>query len=317
METYKDLRELFEARKNDGPDALLARISAFFEEAGSRYREGQLSEEAFYLATYYGRGFGDASLYERLWETKGVFVDQRQLSRVKAFRTAWTAWKRDGAIPEEPWARQCVRSSGSLADAVEWVFRVIDVCKVPLCAFDAIPISDVGVFPRVMWTQDGGEAWIVFTPKCLDDGGLLRDPAPRGKTCRLRFEGGITASLTVKTAAENGQGGWRYTCVGTVSDYVETPQELRLETVGAGELALTFGRRAASEWRLVSHTALVPIPHSKWAKFNEVHFAFSLRRETEYRILRLPYLLGGAADAPAPQGAENGARKPGRIVKLF
>lgn len=314
MKMYKDLSELFSARENDDPDVLLAQIAAFFNEAGKLYRSGLITEEEFYLTTYYCSG---TSLYEQLWKKKGVFVNQSQIPRVKAFKEAWTAWKKDGIIPVETWFKQCIRCNGSLEDAVEWVFKVIDVCKIPFCEFEAIPIADVGVFPNVMWRHDSREEWIIFTPQCLDDGGLLRDPAPQGKEYRLRFADGTIASLTVKTAEGNGPNDRYFTCVGTVSNYVEKQQLVEIETSSSGYLNLTFGRRAASEWKLISHTALTPIPHSKWARFNEVHFAFSMRRETEYRILRLPYLLGTTGDDSSPRGEENSALKQGKILKLY
>lgn len=317
MKTYKNLSELFSARKNDDPDALLAQIAAFFNEAGKLYRSGLISEEEFYLTTYYYGGSGWTTLYEQIWEMKGVYVNKSMITHVKAFKEAWTDWKRGGVITTDPRVGQCIRCSGSLEAALEWVFKVIDVCKIPFCEFETIPIADVGVFPNVLWTNDDHEAWIFFTPQCLDDGGLLRDPAPQGKEFRLRFDGGIIANLTVKTAKGNGPNDRYFTCVGTVSDYVEKQQPVEIITSSTGYLNLTFGRKAFSEWKIVSHTALIPIPHSKWARFNEVHFAYFMRRETEYRILCLPYLLGIADDDSTPREEETGAPKQGKIISLF
>ena len=42
-----------------------------------------------------------------------------------------------------------------------------------------------------------------------------------------------------------------------------------------------------------------------------------LRRETEYRILRLPYLFGGAAESLPPQSPADAPLKQGKIVKRF
>ena len=52
------------------------------------------------------------------------------------------------------------------------------------------------------------------------------------------------------------------------------------------------GPVCALPWQTKMLTALIPIPHPKWKCYETLRLARALRLEAEYKILRLPYMLG-------------------------
>ena len=93
MTQFKNLTELYDAYKDEPPDRILDRISAFFVEAGKYYRRGYVTEEEFYLMTYYD------TVYNTLCGLKNnIYVDWKLLDRNQDFKDSWTQWKETGKI---------------------------------------------------------------------------------------------------------------------------------------------------------------------------------------------------------------------------
>ncbi len=318
---YTDLYDIYlEWEKKETPDQILDRIRSHFASCGEAYRTGLLTDEEFWASTYYER-----QVYGKLWEMKDVRVDTASLSRNRDLAESLEEWKRDGSVRIKPWMKRCIASSRDMEEAVHWFFTVLDACKVPLCEFDVIPAQDVKVFPQtaLVWNIGGDDRTVrtMMFLTCYDYGKLLHHPSPEGETFRLRLEGGLSMEFTVKEIIlEKGQAR-RYTGTGTITDYVAEPGPLEVRVDAKGFMSITIRRFDLSPWKRIIMTEPGIIPHPRWADFEAARLTRALRIEAEYKILRLPYMLG-IADPPVTAPSAGGESRPaaerdGKIIYLF
>ena len=302
--------------EKESPDQLLERIRRFFDFCGEQYREGLMTEEDLLVATYY-----EGKLYEQLWALKNVQVDELGLSRSKTeVEASWEEWKKTGRIGQKTWMRSCLAGPRDADEAADWVFRVIDACKVPLCQFDVIPVSAVKEFPNaaLMWTNDPEDRTVSSTLflDCYDRAKLLHSNAPVGKTFTIHLEGGLTVELTVEEVRLEKGSARRFLGTGTVTDYVEKPGPLEIIMDETGFTEVILARFHLSPWQRIALTIPRTIPHPKWTDYEMVRLARAMRIETEYKILRLPYLMGGETAAPRPAHRDQPEQR-GKVVYLF
>ena len=285
---YQNLTELYDAHKNEDPDEILKRIRAFFEDCGRCFRKGLLSEEEFLLATHYNLIFLD------LWGRKNfIFVERTLLLDYnKELVDSWTEWKNIGKVSVKPWMTICIKQYGNMEKAVEWVFSVIDACKIPLSYFEGIQYDGEDGFPDLVWTLGQNSTDMILTRYCMDYSKLVREPSPEGKSFRLHFEGGLVGEIVVKEKTVDANQKYSFICEGTITDYIEKPQQIEITLERNGSLEFRFNRIITTPWKAAMWLEYDPIPHPKWGAYNVARMAAAIRRESEYKILRLPYMLG-------------------------
>ena len=283
---YKSLEELYEAHKREDPDVIIKLIRAYFSDCGRLFRKGMLTDEEFFLATHY------ELVYLDLWSRKNnIFVKRELLPTYhEELNKAWMDWKATGSVQVKPWMNDCIKQFGSMEKAVKWVFEVIDACKIPLCAFDTIPYEEE--HPNLIWSLDHDSSEMILTRYCLDFSKLVRKPSPKGKNIQLHFDGGLVGNIIVEKEVVDDSNQRRFICKGTITDYIEKPQRIEITLSRDGSLEIRFNRKTTTPWKSTMWTTFDPIPHPKWASYDAARMAAALRRECEYKVLRLPYMLG-------------------------
>ena len=273
------------------PDAsledMITLIRITFDELGRLYRDGMMTEEEFLIQT---NGFCISS---ELLNRQGIkLVKQPILSDIpQKMQDAFRRWKTGQTLSEEEWMDRTFARKGCTAlEAAVWYFRLMDALKVPYLGYDNTPFLEYHVeeFPVVI-TFLGDEDRMCLLAECTNTLQLLHDPNPIGKDYELHFEGGIKARVQIREKTKIG-----FKVFGTIDDYVEYPKMMELRDefgCGAYYLAFLTGKgsereRTLHEWE--DHN----IPHSKWNAYNAAQRAQCIRYSAEYRLLRLPWLMG-------------------------
>ena len=157
---------------------------------------------------------------------------------------------------------------------------------------------------------------MILTRSCTDINKLLNEPSPVDKGFTLNFTGRLFAEITIDEAKDG-----RYICTGIITDYVEKPQRIVIDWDEGGSIEVTFNRKTFTPWQTMMHTYFDPVPHQKWRAYEAARLSRALRIEAEYKILRLPYMLGiedsDASDTAAPDTAAPAKHSSGKIIKLF
>lgn len=322
MTKYKDLNDLFEEHKSESPDKILEQIKAFFVSSGNDFQDGLISEEEFYLATNYGMPCVNYdSVYIKLCKMKNdIQVNWRSLSNNSEFKESYDEWKKTEQIQIQPWMKNSIIRKGDLKDSVEWVFSVLDACKIPTCEFDVLMSDYKGEFPEdLLWRYSSDSVSYVLAHHCTNIECLLRDLAPEGKHFSLNFECGITANIVISEVVKSDVERDRYICTGTITDYVEKPQRIDIYIEdNRNDAEVLFGYQKLSPLQMLMQTAVNPIPHPQWNAYEAIRFERLLRREAEYKILRLPFMLGrtdsnNSANIPHKTESSNKAK----VISLY
>lgn len=312
--SYKNITELYNAHKNDPPDEILERIRAFFVDAGNNYRKGLLSEEEFYLATHYG------TAYINLWMLKnGISVNTEKLQNYYyEFAASWDEWKATSTVQIKPWMRLCIEHYASIEKTVDWVFSVIDACKLPIGEFKNLSSEGLTEWPDIMSCPKHDGTDMILEYRLTDIHKLLRDSFPEGKSYVLHFEQGLVAdirvdSLTIDEATKERH----YICTGTITDYVEKPHQIDIMWDKGGSMEVIISKQQVKPWQRTMQTFFNPIPHSKWSAYEVARLTHRLRVEAEYKILRLPYMLGCIeAGTPTPKDKPLKLIRSEKIIEL-
>ncbi len=313
-----DLYDIYRAyAEKETPDGLLDRIREHFVSCGRAFREGLMSDEEFWAATYY-----DRTMYVDLWEMKDVRVDEKSLNRNRNVTESFAEWKKTGKAERRPWMGQCIGSSRDLDEAVQWFFSVIDACKVPFSEFENIPPEEAKAFPQIYLTwRRGDEDRLVRSClflTCYDYGKLLHHPSPEGHSFTLHLEGGLSMEFTVGEVMLEKGNARRYNATGTITDYVAEPGPLEIRLDQKGFMEITIRTFDLPPWKRIIMAEPGVIPHAKWADFEVARLARCLRIDAEYKILRLPYMLGSDSGAPLPRSRGSMThRQEGKIIYLF
>ena len=307
---YNNLTELYNAHKSEDPDEILEHIKAFFEDCGRHFRKGLLSEEEFLLATFYDM------IYIDLWGRKNnTFVERTLLLDYKKdLVDSWNEWKNTGRVCIKPWMNICIKQCGNMEKAVEWVFSVIDACGIPLSTFEGIQYDGEEGTPDIVWAVSNNSTEMILTRCCLDFSKLIREPKPEGKSLQLHFEGGLVGKIVVKEKTVDANQKYSFICEGTITDYIEKPTRIEITLERNGSLEFRFNRKITTPWKAAMWLEYDPIPHPKWGAYNVARMAAAIRRESEYKILRLPYMLGVGKTEENEQNKDLDLDKDIRII---
>ena len=321
MIKYNDLNDVFEAYKNESPDRILEQIREFFVSAGNDFRNGSISEDEFYLVTNYGMPcVNPDSVYIKLCKMKNdIYVDWRSLSDNSDFKESYNYWKETGQIQIKPWMKHCIIRKGDLEESVKWVFSVLDACKIPTCEFDALMGDYHGEFPEdVWWRYSSDSVSHVLAYHCTNFERLLQDPAPVGKHFSLQFESGINANIVINEVVKNDTERDHYICTGTITDYVEKPQRIDIYIEDdLSDAEVLFGYRKLSPLQIVMQTFVNPTPHSQWNEYEITRLKRLLQRETEYKILRLPFILGRTENNSSKIPHKTESSNKARVINFY
>lgn len=272
------------AHKKEKPEAILKHVESFFIEAGKKYRSGLMTEEEFYLATHVQHSPACMFLINR----KNTVNINHKLLYSGDFRASFAEWKETGgAFTIKQWMKSAFQGFSDIRKPSEWLFKVIDVLKVPISSFEELELGEnESMNPNLLWRLSGSSIALALMENCYNIDLLLSDPTPVSKHFSFFFDGGTTVEIDI-TKREK----LIYTGIGTISGYMCEPGEITISYEDIGWVFL-FAEKTGSAFAVKMETLIAPIPHPKWGEYNAARLARAFKIEAEYKTLRLPYLIG-------------------------
>ena len=301
------ITELYQLHKDENPDILLKRIQSYFEEAGKSFSRGLMTEEEFYLATSFDM------VYIDLWKMKNHIVfSQRELEKeYHEFSLSWDEWKETGTVTTKKWMFLCISQSGNMKDSTEWVFKVIDTLKIPLIYFQPLATCQppITTFPDVIYqiSQSQNTVRTLLTERCMNMVTLLDEPNPIGKTFVFQHEHGSTVEVTIEKKYKGG-----FLGMGTVPGYMSKPGTIEIEQI-EGKWHCLFNKIHCDPLSIAIGAAPLTLPDPIWNEYNAAHMIRTMRYVTEYKVLRVPYMMGCASSSPS-QGQKSIHNQSGSII---
>ena len=272
------------AHKKERPETILKHVEAFFIESAKKYRSGLMTEEEFYLATHVHLD----SAFMFLINRKNTININHKLLYSEDFRASFAEWKETGgAFTLKQWMKSTFQGFRDIRKPSEWLFKVFDVLKVPISAFEELELGEMeSMHPNLLWRISGSSIALTLMENCYNIDLLISDPNPVSKHFSFLFDGGTTVEMDI-TKREK----LDYTGIGTISGYMCEPGEITISHAKIG-WAFCFAEKTGSAFAIKMETLIAPIPHPKWGDYNAARLARAFKIEAEYKTLRLPYLVG-------------------------
>lgn len=273
---YSDVNDVFEKHKNDELEQLLDAIEEFFISEGKQYREGRLSEKEYYLKTDSRR------VLQKLWKMKGNCIVKLPIQKeYKQFVHAFSCWKDTNDIVEKPWMKRIISSDMGITESIDWVFRVIDVLRIPMSYLTSIETDD---YPALFYRIRKDELSACLVEKCIDIKQLTEDSDPIGKDYLLHFDKGTTMQITVEDKI-NGD----YVAKGIIDNFMRKSGDINIE-IDNDEAFVYFNKQIIDPLQGLWGTYLLPDLNDKWDFWNKARLEYAYRLEMEYKSLRIPYM---------------------------
>lgn len=273
---YSDVNDVFEKHKNDELEQLLDAIEEFFISEGKQYRGGRLSEKEYYLKTDSRR------VLQKLWKMKGNCIVKLPIVKdYNKFVQTFSCWKETNDIVEKPWMRRVISSDMGVTESVDWVFRVIDVLRIPMCYLTSIETDD---YPALFYRIRKDELTACLAEKCIDIKQLTEAPDPVGKEYLLHFDKGTTMQITVEDKI-NGD----YFTKGIIDNYMRKSGDVFIE-IDNDEAFVYFNKQTIDPLQGLWGTYLLPNLNDKWDSWNKSRLEYAYLFEMEYKSLRNPYM---------------------------
>ncbi len=125
---------------------------------------------------------------------------------------------------------------------------------------------------------------------CLDAQKLYLADNSIGREFEFHFDGGTEATLLITDKTETA-----YIGNGIITGYMEKPGRIEIIHRDGASYFRFNEKKGFTELQKDFNTFYYPIPHPQWKKYEEIRLARAMKIECEYKILRLPYLLGISA----------------------
>ena len=286
------ISDVYNNHCHENPETVLLYIKEFFMKAGDAYRRGLMTEEEFLVATHFG------FVYKDLWNLKNrLYVNEKHLQDAE-FLSSWKEWKETVQIKNYNWFFKTCSQCGNPNESVQWFFKVIDTLKIPLSYFKGI--QDVRTFPNLLVVQDTNTVKMLLNETCIN-ADIFQDASYRiGDRINLKYYNGNIVDLIINEIQDSTIVG-----EGIVRDYMNTPGRIiiRLDENGQNP-DVYFNEKHFSRYEILMGTYMYSVPHPKWQSYNIARLSRALRVEAEYKILRLPYMLGHEAITEADGAKE-------------
>ncbi|MCR5321857.1 MAG: hypothetical protein K6E85_01010 [Lachnospiraceae bacterium] len=290
MNGYSELENLYKQNAGCGIDEIFEKFEKLFIEAGESFRNGLITEEEFYISTDPG------ALFHVILQDQGISADGHTIFKYGDFVETYNEWKKSGRIVSKKWMFEAISSRFDIMKTMETIFRVIDVLKIPMAFFRGLNLDNEADYPPIFIEQDYSDNIHVFMiGNCTNISRLTLDEDPVGKefilnigfTTRITDEPYITtARIVIETAGKD-----RYTGKGIIKDFMAEEGKIEIEIRNDCEY-YRFGRMSITRLQRLFRTYVLPIPVTKWVKWEKARLKKAYETEAEYKILRLPYLIG-------------------------
>lgn len=256
--------------------------------AAESFRNGEISEEEFFVKSYISDGLLDKVVELKYNTTINYYYYYATESDSNQFVAAWKNWKETGKVGYHQWMTRTINTTGNIIEATKWAFHVIDVLLYPIGLFTCLD-SKLYKVP-VLHCFSGYNGTTVH--HMIDDY-LILDSVPKfdelfkvGESYHLMYKSGIEADFTI-TGFTNSA----YEGEGIIHGYMACKQKITVCEI-ENRIRILFNKRTFSKYRIIMRNYFNPIPHPDWNLFNKADLEWLYQREAEYKSLRLPYMLG-------------------------
>lgn len=281
-----DMPDAFEKYNNGDPEEVLTQMRLFILSCAESFRNGEISEEEFFIKTYVRKDLMDMviQLKDQISVNYYYSVTENDLN---GFIAAFKRWKESGELEYLQWMVKVINTKGNILEAAKWVFRVIDALLIPISSFE--PLSKKLYSTPVNQVYDGkNEVSLSIDDQILmdhwDDFDKMFEVGKKYEI--LYYHSGIMGDLLIKDFKDG-----EYEAFGVIDGVMTHRQNLRIVSI-ENKIRILFNSRTFSEYQIKMGTFFNPIPHPDWNQFNAASLSHSYYVEAEYRSLRLPYMLG-------------------------
>lgn len=280
------LDRVFEENSGKYIGELIEIIDNHFKRAGEAFREGLISEEDFYWSTKPYAVFN--KLLAKKHETKLVLKNHEDGEEICR---AFYKWKQTGELQLKPWMEQDIISSVNPGIAAEWLFRVIDLLKLPPSYFVGFIGLEEEEYPSIVYEVNRKKVVSLIHGTIQDASEIINAYCNNQNNERpMSFNIG---GKRLRFKLEESQG-TKYYGEGIIYGYMKNFGKITIDITNGHEAGVWVGfdQQEITSQEALWGTYILPNLHEKWKKWDEARLASAYRQEMEYRTLRLPYMLG-------------------------
>lgn len=280
------LDRIFEENSGMNVGGLIEIIENHFIRAGEAYREGIISEEDFYWCTK------PHAIFNRLLEKKqGTKLLLKNRGDGDKICQSFNKWKRTGELQLKPWMERDLISPLDPCTAAEWLFRFIDLLKLPPSYFAGLNGLEEEEYPSIVYEVNRKKVVSLIYGTSHDASEIIKAYSENQNIDRpLNFNiGGKNLRFKLKESQ-----GTKYYGEGIIYDYMKSPGKItidianmHLDTVWVG-----FDQQEITSQEALWGTYMLPNLNVKWKKWDQARLESAYRQQMEYKTLRLPYILG-------------------------
>lgn len=276
---YEGIGKIFRDNMNKDPDRLLNILENYFVYAGRAFRDGRISEDAFYICTDAWRIFPDV-----LGKKGNMSFEPWKLEESDTFEQDYYKWIEEGEIPEKPWMERTLKSGPGEKISVDWLFRVIRTLKISPECFRRIRAEQ---YPMMGIQLDGTTASCILHENCRNLVTLKSEPEPLGKLFYLYFSKGTELHIRIDNHTGN-----TYSGKGIIPSYMREEGEIEISAEESGMEWVRFNKQKISKLQAMWGTYQIPNLSKNWLEWDLARLEKAYRTEMQYKKLRAPYLTG-------------------------
>ena len=286
-----ELTRVYKDNSDKSLNEIIAKIEEFFVNAGENFRMGLITEEEFYLCTDPG------PLGSIMLNDMGIDVYAGTVNEHGDFLETYETWKKTGKITPKKWMYESISSNGDIIRSTEMFFKIITALKIPLSSFITLKMENNDDYPPVYLGETANCFYIFARGHCANISQLTADNNPVGKEfiLNVEFSTSISENPYKTTARITIEAAWDkcYRGKGIIKDFMAQEGEIVIELKEYYD-CFSFGWTLATRLQKLFRTYVMPIPITKWLKWEKARLKKSYDVEAEYKTLRLPYLIGTA-----------------------
>ena len=280
------LDRIFEENSGKNVSELIGIIDNHFKRAGEAFREGLISEEDFYWSTK------PYTIFNKLLEKKqGTKLLLKSHDDGDEICRSFCKWKQTGELQLKPWMERDLISSLDSCTAAEWLFRVIDLLKLPPSYFVGLIGLEEEEYPSIVYEVNRKRVVSLIHGTSHDASEISKAYGlSRYYTRPMRFSIG---GKTLRFKLEESQG-TKYYGEGIIDGYMKNFGKITIDITNGHKdgVWVGFDQQEITSQEALWGTYLLPNLNDKWKKWDQARLASAYRQQMEYRTLRLPYMLG-------------------------
>lgn len=265
---------------------LISIIDKHFKRAGEAFREGLISEEDFYWSTK------PHMIFNKLLEKKhGTRLELKNHDDGEEICRSFYKWKHTGELQLKPWMEQDIISTVDPGIAAEWLFRVVDLLKLPPSYFVGLIGLEEEDYPSIVYEVNRKKV-VSLIHGTSQDASEIRKAYCLSRNDKMPMRFSIDGK-TLRFKLEESRG-TKYYGEGIIYGYMKNFGKITIDITTGHETGVWVGfdQQEITAQEALWGTYMLPNLHEKWKKWDEARLASAYRQEMEYRTLRLPYMLG-------------------------